>query len=517
MLLRQREKIQEVPRSVSLRLWCIPASACLTILAFPNFNFSLLAWVALIPLIYAIDEKTPRQAFFDGWASGTLAYCGLLFWLVVTFHAASLSIFLGLLCLVALSAYLGVFWGAWCWFRTLINASIPPGVLRPLMASASWVALEYIRTTLFSGFPWTLLADSQVYHLPLIQIASVTGVYGVSFLIVWGNLALARAFRGYFRALIPFGLTLILVLSTGYVKLRQRPSGDQKPLKVALLQGNIDQYKKWNEAYVAEIKQTFQTLSERAAEQHVDLMIWPETSVPGYLTQDPALRVWLAGVILKSRAWHVLGAPAESDKKIFNAAFSISPLGLVQGMYAKKHLVPFGETVPFQSWLGVWIPVLNALGGFDSGALSPVLPVAGIPVGINICYEAIFPNLVRRSVEWGGQVIINITNDGWYMKTAAPYQHLAPNIFRAVENHRWLARSDNTGVSALIAPTGDIVAQTPIYLTRVLTGTVYSRTDLTFYTRFGDVFAWACLFFIFFSIKHYKSRKKIPSTSDLDN
>jgi apolipoprotein N-acyltransferase len=509
----------------------ILAAACLAVLAFPNFNLSLLAWVALVPLIFAIEHKTPRQAFFYGWLSGTLAYCGILFWLVVTFHAATLSLLLGLSCLIALSAYVGLYWGAWAWFvihltsphspfgRPLPNGrgenednfNFSPSPVREkvgmrlIIASAFWVVLEYIRTTLFSGFPWALLADSQVHHLPLLQIASITGVYGVSFLIVWGNLAIARALKGSFKPLGAFVFVLLVVLGYGYLQLNISALGNRTPLKIALLQGDIDQYKKWNETYVAEIEQTYQTLSERATLDHVDLIIWPETSAPGYLMQESALRLWLTQLILKSHASHLVGAPASIGKKSFNAAFSLSPIGWIQGMYAKKHLVPFGEIVPFQSVLGAWIPVLNVLGGFDAGEDSAVLMAANVPVAMNICYEALFPNLVRRSVQQGGQLIVNITNDGWYMKTAEPYQHLAPNVFRAIENDRWLARADNTGVSAIIAPTGEIVAQTPIYLPRELTGTVYARTHRTFYTRFGDVFAWFCLFAVLVFVYRKKS------------
>lgn len=466
------------------------SAACLYILAFPNFNLSLLAWVALIPLLYAIENKTPRQAFFYGWISGTLAYCGLLFWLVVTFHAASLSFFLGLGCLLLLSGYLGLYWGAWAWGVASMNCKEGS---KPFALAAFWVVLEYIRTYLFSGFPWALLADSQVHHLPLLQMASITGVYGISFLIVWGNLAIAQTLKGSLKSLAPFALVLGIILMSGYRQLKISSEGDSHPFKIALLQGNIDQYKKWDEVYVAEIKQTYQTLSERASAGNADLIVWPETSAPGYLMQDPPLRLWLTQLILKSHAAHIVGAPAEDGKKAFNAAFSISSIGLVQGMYAKKHLVPFGETVPFQAWLGAWIPVLNALGGFDAGEDSPVLSAAGIPVGVNICYEAIFPNLIRRSVQRGGQLIANLTNDGWYMKTAEPYQHLAPNVFRAVENHRWLLRADNTGVSAIIDPQGRIVAASSIYQAMIVSGTVYPQTVQTFYTRWGDVFAWACL------------------------
>jgi len=464
-------------------------SACLFILAFPNFNLAEAAWLALVPLVLLVRrEHRLKNAFFHGWLSGTLAYGGILYWLLPTFHAAQLSPFLGVAALLALSAYLGLFWGVWTWWLMFSRHAKQ----HLLLGAAGWVVLEYLRTYLFSGFPWALFGDSQIHRLPLIQVASITGVYGISFLLVWGNLVFAEALLNKRRALRPFGAALAVVLTFGAITLKL-PDTRGPEFKIALLQGNIDQYKKWNEVYVAEIKQTYETLAERAAASGAQLIIWPETSVPGYLIQDHPLRLWLTKVILKSGTAHLVGAPYLQADKAYNAAFALSPVGFIQGVYGKQHLVPFGETVPLQAVLGRWISVLNALGGFTAGNESPVLKSAGVPIGINICYEAIFPNLVRRSVKLGAQVIVNITNDGWYMKTAAPYQHLAPNIFRAVENRRWLLRADNTGVSAIIDPWGRIIAQTPIYQTRILAGSARLRSDLTFYSRYGDFFAWLCI------------------------
>lgn len=478
-------------------------SAFLYNLAFPKLNLAETAWIALVPLIARVQTRTPKRAFYEGWLCGALAYCGLLRWLIPTFQAANLSIFLALAALIALSAYLGLYWGAWTWWiaiaspRRCVNRGSAV-----LSGAAVWVVLEYIRTHLFSGFPWALLSDTQVHRLALIQIASFTGAYGVSFLIAWGNLAITAALRGNRRALQPIAATLIAILGIGAWQLRKANSLTTHPIKIALLQGNIDQYKKWNEAYVAEIKQTYATLLDRATAEHPDLIIWPETSVPGYLLQDPPLRLWLTGIVLKSHTSQIVGAPyLEPNNDAYNAAFAISPYGIAQARYAKQHLVPFGEVVPMQSVLGRWISVLNALGGFKAGDDSPVMTVAGVPMGMSICYEAIFPDLVRRSVVMGAQMLVNITNDGWYLKTAAPYQHLAPNVYRAIENRRWLLRADNTGVSAIIDPWGRIAAQTPIFEAKVLVGTAYPREEKTFYTRWGNVFAWGCLAIIFVGIR----------------
>jgi apolipoprotein N-acyltransferase len=264
---------------------------------------------------------------------------------------------------------------------------------------------------------------------------------------------------------------------------------------VALLQGSIDQYKKWDKAYVEEIQKTYERLSLEASRTKPDMIVWPETSVPGYLLQEPALRRWLDDVVRKSHASQLVGAPTLHNEMAYNSAFSLDPKSMLVGGYAKQHLVPFGEVVPWSGFLGRYIKVLNDLGGFTAGTQAPVLDVGGYPVGVNICYEAIFPNLVRRSVRQGAVLIANLTNDGWYMNTAAPYQHWAPNVFRAVENGRWLVRADNTGISGIIGPTGRVEAASALFQPCVIAGTAQARRELTPYTRLGDLFAWLCVIF----------------------
>jgi apolipoprotein N-acyltransferase len=499
-----------VPR----RLIALPLlSSAFYILAFPNFNQAWLAWISLVPIsLYAL-RTTPARAFCAGWLSGTLAYAGILYWVIVTFQAAHLSTALACLCLFLLAGYLGIYWGAWAWFLKY-NPNI-------LAGAAAWVALEYLRTYLISGFPWALLADSQVRNLPLIQIASVSGVYGVSFLVVLANLAIAVIARSPCRpkqsvrsprSLRSLAMTTGVILACygyGFWHLhRPLPRSLAPSLKIALLQGNIDQYKKWNRAYVEEIEKAYESLVDQAAQTKPDLIIWPETSVPGYLLQDKPLYDWLMKTVRRSQTSHLIGSPLMINEKAYNSSFSINSEGVLVGEYDKNHLVPFGEVVPFPSLLGKFkfISILNDLGGFTGGTKSPVIRAAGVLLGVNICYEAIFPNLVRKSVRQGGELIANLTNDGWYMKTSAPYQHWAPNVFRAVENHRWLVRADNTGISGIIDPNGRVISSSEIFVPAVIHGTVEPLSDLTLYTRFGDLSAVVCILFCVASLLLYMLR-----------
>jgi len=448
--------------------------------------------------------------------AGTLAYAGLLYWIVVTFHAAHLSTFFGVTCLLLLAAYLGLYWGIWACFVARLSPHpasghllpkgrrqtcplpsgerVPEGRVRaylPLVAAAAaWVALEYLRTYLFTGFPWTLLADSQVHNLPVIQIASLTGVYGVSFLVAMVNVVVAQSILGNKRGWVPTAIFVLCSFLFGLYRLSRITESPNRRITVALLQGNIDQYQKWDNRYVEDIEAAYTSLVDQASQSHPDLIVWPETSVPGYLLQETPLRTWLDAVVKKSRTYHLVGAPVMHGSLAMNSAFVLNPQGQVEAEYGKQHLVPFGEFVPWSNYLTRWIRVLNDLGGFAPGYQPPVVTAAHTPIGVNICYEAIFPAIVRHSVVEGAQVIANLTNDGWYMQTAGPYQHFAPNIFRAVENRRWLIRADNTGISAIVDPFGRIQAASPIFQRTIVTGSIEPRSDLTLYTRFGDWFAW---------------------------
>ncbi|MFA5974792.1 MAG: apolipoprotein N-acyltransferase [Elusimicrobiota bacterium] len=478
-------------------------SSLLYILAFPNFNGAGVAWVALVPLLLFTFRLSPRQAFWSGWLTGLLTYSGLLYWILVTFRAAHQSLLLAVFSLLALAAYLGVYWGLWTYFAARAR-SVVARELWPLACAAAWVALEYGRTYFLSGFPWTLLGDSQYRTLPFLQLVSITGVYGLSFLIVLVNATLVLVLHDYRQghalkirvALLP-AVLLWACFIFGNHRLASAPAitNPAPGIRVALLQGSIDQYKKWDKAYIQEIETTYEHLVREASDHHAQLVIWPETSVPGYLLQDPPLLNWLLRVVRQSGTTHLVGAPVAHEGRSYNSAFMLDPTGAWGGEYAKQHLVPFGEVVPFKNVLGRWISVLNELGGFTAGRMSPVLAANGCLIGVNICYEALFPNLVRRSVCQGAEVIANLTNDGWYMKTAAPYQHFAPNVLRAVENSRWLVRADNTGVSAIVDPYGRIQAASPIFESTIIEGTVQPLRSFTLYTRFGDWLPWLCLLF----------------------
>lgn len=477
------------------RLMLAAATAALLIAAFPKFNASGLAWVALAPLIWGSVELNPKRAFALSWLSGTLAFCGILYWILPTFDAARVSRAIGALSLVLLSGYIGLYFGVFGAGLSWLGGHALGTARGTAAAAGLWVALEWTRGHFLTGFPWGLLGYTQWQNPLLIQSAQWTSVYGTSFAIAASGLAIAAMLRARRWLWGPALVALALPASSMLLSATQR-SGEasREPVRVALLQGNIDQYKKWDSEYEREILESYGGLVRDLAhsEPKPALVIWPETSIPGWLPQEEWLLRWTSEQARASGAHHLVGSVTKDGAKSHNSAFLFAPDGNIVGRYDKIHLVPFGEFVPAQSVLGRWIGVLNELGGFHAGRQFDPLAVPGAKLGIGICYESIFPELMRRQAKNGAEILVNITNDGWYLDTAAPEQHFAMNVFRAVENRRPLARAANTGISGIIAPDGTILKETPLNIRTKLEHAVTPADGLTFYTRFGDLFAAAC-------------------------
>ena len=477
-------------------------SAGLLALAFPAADLWPLAFVALVPLLVATAGAPPAGALAVGGLSGTAFAAAHLWGLTVAMAefggiARPLTALLLLLLAVYVGAYVGVFAAGWAW-----SARLPP-VARLLFAGALWAALEYARTHLLTGFPWAFLAYTQYRNIPLIQVAAWTGVYGVSFLVALANLALtllilhrhvwATAARVVLVGLAAFGAAL------GLPRLAHRPP-EEPALRVAVVQGNIPQGVKWSPAWRLRTAEMYRRLTLEAARTAPTLIVWPETALPFVLTRDADAREWLGRLAVEARAFLVVGSPdvtAASPPRYTNSAFLVSPERGITGRYDKIHLVPFGEYVPLRRLLFFADKLAQgAIGDFVPGAEPTVLAAPDFHLGVTISYEVYFPQEVRQFVLRGADVLANITNDAWYGRTAAPYQHLAMAVFRAVENRAYLVRAANTGVSAIVAPDGRIVARSEIFTEAVLTGEVRLRPRqafYTFYTHYGDLFAWITL------------------------
>lgn len=523
-------------------------SAVLLIFSFPEADLEILAWFGLVPLFFLIQEvRTQKQLLAFTFLTGFLFYSGLMYWFLflaswsVQDWAMGVAVYLGYFALMAVLAIFFWFFAWPCWKLRQTR-----GISFIWTAPVIWTAIEYIKTHLFSGYPWGLLGVSQYKALPFIQISEWTGVYGVSFLVVMGNAWLFEViyavmgkrkplpfleaasplivitlifFYGISFFYVPQSAKSMVERETGIVLREDSPKEDELSLadkaissseqqvKISLIQGNIPQDVKWSKQYEKTIHKVYKemTLAEVKREKP-DLVIWPETAIPAYLRFDkPSLKL-VSGLVRETKTPFLIGASDAQQKlenqngemvqvvRYFNSAFLAVPGKGFTQQYDKIHLVPYGEYVP--------IPFLKKLtplqDSYTKGEIYKVFDFS-LPFSVVICYEDIFPNLVRQFVKNGAQWLVNMTNDGWFKNSSAPMQHAAHSIFRAVENRVWLVRATNTGVSCFVDPYGRIQSQIQddsgrnVWISGTLTHSIGKGLGPTFYTRFGDVFSWLML------------------------
>ncbi len=479
-------------------------SGCLLVLSFPKFGHWAVAWVALVPLLHGLRALHISRALLAGMLAGFVQYVGLLYWVTyVVVHYGQLPVALGvpvmMLLAMYLSLYSGLFAGGVVFFRL---RGIPPIVSAPLL----WTVLEYAKSMLLTGFPWENLSHSQYLNLPLIQVADITGGYGISFLIVLVNAAICGVIDAdktcRRKALTGAAVAaLFLVLTAGYGLWRIGDVANRlesiQPQTVALIQGNIDQSIKWDPSFQNETVKIYRDLSLQAAKEHPTLIIWPETATPFMFQNRDELHEAVINVAKSTGAWLLFGTPSftrhNGELRFQNSAVVLSPEGAIIGKYDKVHLVPYGEYVPLRPLFPFIEKLAVGVGDFLAGSGFQPVTLAGERVGCLICYEGIFPEIGRAYGRNGASLLVNITNDAWFGMTSAPIQHLSMTVFRAVENRLCVVRAANTGVSAIIDATGRITAQTGLFERTFLTGPVKIHRMGSFYTQYGDLFVLFCM------------------------
>ena len=498
----------DLPRA--LRVGLAVASGLLCAIAFPPWDAGLIAFVGLVPLFLALEGTTPRQAAWLGYAAGLSFYLATIWWVINTMTTyGRMPLALSLVALLLLCGVLAAYTAAFAWLLVAGRRWLRfPGWIEPLFAAGLWVALEFLRTYLFSGFPWALLGYSQ-YRQPTVRLlASAIGVYGISALLVLVNATLAgllviyvtpREQRfGWRTTLLPVGLAALAVLLTvGYARLLWRDPTGGAAIRVGLLQGNIDQSVKWDRSYQTATLDIYERLVRRIAAEKPALIVWPETAIPFFLRREPELSARVYRLAAETDIPMLAGSPdAGDDGHLYNTAFLLGRDGRILGRYDKRHLVPFGEYVPLHQIFFFLDKMVVGIGDFGRGRTATVFSLDGARFSVTICYEAIFPAEVREFVRGRAEFLVNITNDAWFGRSGAPSQHLAMAAMRAVENGTYLVRAANTGITAVIAPTGEILAETGIFTEATLVGTIHPRLGETPYTRYGDVLAWIALAFM---------------------
>jgi len=500
-----------------INCWLQPASAgVLLALALPPFNLGQLGWVALIPLLFAVQACTPSEAFRRGYVSGIVFFALTIWWII---HV-TLPGMVALIAFLALYFGVGALWFAWVMqfvagtprpqmnstFRNLVAATL--GV-------AGWITLEWLRGKLpFGGFPWNFLGVTQWRAVPLIQFASVTGVYGVSALICFANFAFYFTLRRFiaqmkepgqrrglswefYAAMVLIGLVFLYGVRTVF----SREPATSRRIHLALVQGNIPQTLKFEPSQKAMILERYQSLTETAMMTQVDLIIWPETATPEALRYDPESFALVTNLAVKANAHLLTGTidvtPYSTNRpEAFNGAILIRPDSSLGGIYHKIHLVPFGEyvplrkIVPFFKWL---TPITDS---FERGEEFTIFHLKELRFGVVICFEDTVPKVYRRFVQHGADFMVNLTNDAWFKDSPAAEMHLANAVFRCAETRRPLVRCTNNGVTCIVDEFGFVNPATRV--TSFTQGilicdlAVPRASGLTFYAAHGDWVVGLC-------------------------
>ena len=487
--------------------------------AFPNINLDWLAWCALVPLLIAVQNLTWIDRIRLGLTAGLIHYLTLVYWLYYTMQTyGHLPWYLSIPVLFLMATYLALYMIAFAALAPRLHTK--PAVCL-FMIPALWVSLEYIRSFLFTGFPWELMGYTQYRALHIIQISDMFGVFGISYLIVLANVAIYQVYLYLTasdrhtspftrRGIIAAAMAVVVMISAAWVygafriKSIDTLAGNSVSERIAVVQGNIEQSLKWDPAFQVETIRKYTRLSRLADDQKPKLIVWPETATPFYFLHDARLSDMVLKGIRQIAVHYLIGSPSftQKNKRIeyYNSAYLIGPDGKAIGKYDKAHLVPYGEYVPLRKWFPFIGKIVAQVGDFVPGKKGETLAWNDYKLGVLICYEIIFPELSRAVTKNGAAVLVNITNDAWYGRTSAPYQHFSMAVLRAVENKRSLIRAANTGISGFIDPVGRVPASTQLFTDAALTRNVPFLNNVTFYTRYGDLFARLCLAISLFAI-----------------
>ncbi len=494
----------------------------------------LLLFIALVPLFILVLKSSPWSSFKVGFLTGCLYHTVMLYWIVIVLHQyGGMPVWMAICGLLFLALYMSLYLALFCclvswmagryWHK---ERSLSKFII---LAPLTWVALDWIRGEILTGFPWMDLSYG-LYEQPfIIQIADIGGHHLVTFCIVLINcLVLGIIDRNYTKIhwdvhiekRVMLLMCSILVFVGGYSYLRygqlQSTIAKEGKVQVALVQGNIDQKDKWTADNKRKTLEKYLELSKQVLQgKSSELIVWPETAMPFFVQNDP-LAQKITNFVNENNIWLLTGSPfyekqitgnqTSSNVQYFNSALLLDPQkGLFQ-RYDKKHLVPFGEYVPIRNLLPFLEPLVETITDFTAGKTSEPLKIGKLRMGVLICFESIFPELARSQVKSGANLLINLTNDAWYGRSSAPYQTLAMAVFRSIENRRSLIRAANTGISCFVDPLGNIVKQTEIFTSKAILLNIPVYENISVFTRFGYIFGPFCFSITFAVLLFYKIR-----------
>ncbi len=513
-------------------------SGALLGLCYPPWGFGDLCWLALAPLAWAVWFTKPPERHPWLHRAGLGYVCGVVFFTISASWLTTLT-WPGFVLLVL---YFAGYFSAWTLLAWLLAGTHPPTAwlsslhnLRVcLLASAGWVALEWLRGVIFPAFGWNGLAIALYKNIPLIQIADITGTGGVSFLVIMANLTLAVTVRrlameiGQHRLKphLDFAVAVALIASAWGYGVRQllEPPPESSELTFAAVQANIPQDVRNDPAFSLEVLETYRRQTTAAIAMQPDLILWPESSTPAPLLGDQLTWDLVRGLAEQHTGDFLLGTVHWAREGDFNSIALLTSRGTEAQLYHKIHLVPFGEYVPLREEF----PLLAAIVGdlvpddFDAGTQFEILEMASRPVKLGplVCFEDTLGDLARRFAQRGAQAFVVVTNDGWFLKSAGSMQHLQNAVFRCVETKLPMIRAANTGVTCAIDRLGTVREVLRDDTGSTFTqGVLFSRIDApthpepTFYTRYGEVFSISCLAATALAIAGILARRKFQNSS----
>jgi len=487
---------------------CILTGA-LTVCAFPKLNLFFLAWVAFVPMIFAVMKTGFKSSFFYCFLSGLIFNVLGLYWFVTMLYFNVGSYLQVIISSGALWIYLALYWGVWglCLnflaSKNIVKSVLGSNILIAFFASCVWVLLEYIRTYALTGCPLLLIGYSQVEFTGIVQIAEFTGVYGVSFLVVFCNLCFyfwISAKKESLKQRASLYLCAALVVIGGFsifgvIRVDKFRFFSDKEFTVAAVQPNIEQYKKMDLCYKDNILSTLKEYALEISKIKADLVVWPETVLPDSVCEGKESLCESAKTLSDTAGGFNILSSIYKDKnnKSFNAVLAFENGDYKKAVHKKNHLVVFGEFVPFRTLLSKIFGVLNEIGDLTKGEDAEVFSNGQLRIGATICSENLFPDTSRKFALSGAKVLTNHTNDAWFFDTAAPYQHFIMNVFRAIENRKTIIVSANSGISGIIDASGIVVKKTLSSKGVLVTGKFLQNDFKTFYTKYGDLFVGLCV------------------------
>ncbi len=477
-------------------------SAVFVIASFPPLDFGLLGLVALVPLLLALNGA--RRPFLTGFGAGWVAFTGIAWWVYYAMaHFGGIPPFVAAPLMLLMTAIMAAFWGLFAWAHARLRRTFP-GLPEILVVPILWTTSEYLRGLIPDGeFPWALLGQSLYLHLPLVQIADLGGVWAVSFLVALSGAGVAAFLRnprgrGWDAGWKPLAAALgVLAVCGAYGLFRLDQPAEGPGLRVAVVQGSVPQDVKWDRRFREETFRIHEELTRAAAGGGADLVVWSESATAFVYQREPEYQQRLAALVKESGSPLLFGSPAfevkEGKSSLRNRAYLLGSGGQVAGWQDKQQLVPFGEFVPWKRVLFFARPLVQAVGSFEPGERPEVLSVPGGRFGTLVCYEVIFPDLVRRFAAAGAEFLVNITNDAWYERSAASKQQFASLVFRAVENRRPIARAANTGISGFVDVHGRIISASELFVRGQYKATLALSHRTTLYTSWGDWLPRLCV------------------------